>query len=528
MKITKKIKPNKFFELLKSVQKKFGPPFYYEELIIYLSNEKLNIKLTVKSSKGIILSHRDHIGNQLTSVHLESSDLKNLLVFLADIIGNSGFISISPAFEFIERKTMKVVKLINNSFIGPIVTLSNIVSKKEQAMIIGENCLDGDQKEKLLKTIKPEKIIDFSFSQRGILNQKIISYAERNGIYLYRDKRATYRDVLEAKSNDYQNYADVFSLITNHDLISKQPVPVNNLSILELVTVSIIIPCYNSGHSIKKVLESIAYQQKHSGIRNLEVILIDDGSVQPVIEFTHGKHYLFELQIIRLEHNRGLSNARKVGVSYSRGEILIFIDSDILLEKNYLREHVIRNLTIPNAVFVSFKENIKLRDNRISSKNIRQGLNMPDYSKDLRIRKAIKKEAIGSYKVKINKEVEILESTNYFKSFSGSRVFGVYDLSCMIIGHNFSARKDTILQSEPFSHKFIGWGMEDVYFGLKLINKGNFIIPVLSTGVYHIDHPLRSNSEKKKINEYKHNTKLVDKFLNTEVEDGLNNMSIDY
>lgn len=288
---------------------------------------------------------------------------------------------------------------------------------------------------------------------------------------------------------------------------------------MQNVNLSIIIPCYNTEKTIKKVLETINYQYLNLNIRSFEVILVDDGSKTKISNIVDEDDYPFNMKIVRLESNCGLSVARNIGVNISKGDILIFIDSDIILDKNYIKEHLVRNMIIQNAIFVSFKENVKFEDKRISYQNIKRGINPPDYSRDLRIYKKVKKNAVGSYCVRKNMEIEILEATNYFKSFYGSRCFGVYDLSCMVTGHNFSIRKSTLLKASAFTHEISGWGMEDVYLGLKIINSGNFIIPVLSTGVYHIDHKPRSGSNEKKIKEYKKNTKYINTLLDKEIFD---------
>lgn len=514
MKITRKIKPDKFFSVLKLIQENFGFPEYYEDLTIYLSRENFNIKLSVKANAGIVLSYRDKSGKSIADISLKSNELKNVLAILKAIVGNTGYISISPVFEF--TKDESTVSLIKDSLIGSIVVMNEYSPSPAMESALNDYCYEDDHKPEFPPL---EKVIDFDISQKGILNEKLISYIERNGIHLNRNRKTTYRDILESKSNDYSNYASVFSLVTNQNLLDRNPLFDKNLPNLSSVTASIIIPCFNTEKTINRVLDVIKYQSANLDIKELEVILIDDGSSKSVNDFISDKTYPFRLQIIRLEKNGGLSNARNIGVNAAGGDILIFLDSDILLEKNYIREHLVRNVIVSNAVFVSFKENTETTDPRISVEKINSGLEMPDYSKDLRVSKLIRKDAIGSYKVSDDTEVEILESTNYFKSFSGSRVFGVYDLSCMIIGHNFSARKDTITKSSPFTHKLTGWGMEDVYFGLKLINNGSFIIPVLSTGVYHINHPPRSGSDKEKIKEYKHNTEIIDQILDTEIDD---------
>ena len=60
----------------------------------------------------------------------------------------------------------------------------------------------------------------------------------------------------------------------------------------------------------------------------------------------------FELQIISFEKNMGLSNARNVGYAISKYNHVIFMDSDIILSKNYIYDMSIRLQMIPNAIFI--------------------------------------------------------------------------------------------------------------------------------------------------------------------------------
>jgi glycosyltransferase involved in cell wall biosynthesis len=280
--------------------------------------------------------------------------------------------------------------------------------------------------------------------------------------------------------------------------------------------ISIIIPAYNSDSTINKVLSSIKWQKIECNyFKYIEVIIIDDNSINEVSKCIKIDDYPFKIQIIRLNNNHGLSHARQLGVTHASGDILFFLDSDVILSEYYLSDHLVRNIIINNAVFVSFKENVSKDDSKISDISIKNGLKLPKYSKDLRIHKTVNQNAIGSYTVNKELELNILEDTNYFKDFYGSRIFGVYDLSCMTTGHNFSIKRNLVLQSSPFSKKFKGWGMEDVYSGLKMISNGNYIIPILSSGVYHIDHPPRSGSDEKKKEEYTKNTEIINQMLDS-------------
>lgn len=99
-----------------------------------------------------------------------------------------------------------------------------------------------------------------------------------------------------------------------------------------LPKISVIIPCYNVCEYIERCLESVLNQT----YKNIEVILIDDGStdntdvvISKLID--NKKNIIF----IRNE-NSGVSNARNTGLKHSSGEYLMFIDSDDYIAKNMI------------------------------------------------------------------------------------------------------------------------------------------------------------------------------------------------
>lgn len=98
--------------------------------------------------------------------------------------------------------------------------------------------------------------------------------------------------------------------------------------------VSIIIPCYNMGTLLAETVESVE-KVYTPGLH--EVIIIDDGSTDSVtldvLDNIKGH------QIIR-KKNEGLARARNTGISLSKGEFLIFLDSDNLLTDGYLTKGI--------------------------------------------------------------------------------------------------------------------------------------------------------------------------------------------
>jgi glycosyltransferase involved in cell wall biosynthesis len=87
--------------------------------------------------------------------------------------------------------------------------------------------------------------------------------------------------------------------------------------------ISIVIPVYNRARLIGRALES-CFSQSFTAH---EVVVVDDGSADDSV----GAAEAFRdprLKILTHERNRGVSPARNTGVEASRGEWILFLDSD--------------------------------------------------------------------------------------------------------------------------------------------------------------------------------------------------------
>lgn len=99
-------------------------------------------------------------------------------------------------------------------------------------------------------------------------------------------------------------------------------------------TLSIIIPCYNAGNYIKELIKCLEKQILPDG--EVEVILIDDGSTEPVKNTLGYKAACPSwLNIIR-QKNGGVSKARNKGLDTAKGKYIAFIDADDMVSENYL------------------------------------------------------------------------------------------------------------------------------------------------------------------------------------------------
>ncbi len=100
--------------------------------------------------------------------------------------------------------------------------------------------------------------------------------------------------------------------------------------------VSVIIPCYNSEKYLKDTVESVFMQSYEM----LEIILIDDGSEDntwDIIRELKAKDK--RIKGIK-QSNQGVSAARNKGIDISRGDLITFLDSDDIYEKDKVLEQV--------------------------------------------------------------------------------------------------------------------------------------------------------------------------------------------
>ncbi len=92
--------------------------------------------------------------------------------------------------------------------------------------------------------------------------------------------------------------------------------------------ISVIVPVYNTVDLLQRCVDSIRRQT----YRNLEIILVDDGSTDN--SGALAEKFALEDRRIRVFHkeNGGSSSARNLGISKARGDFIGFVDSDDYIE----------------------------------------------------------------------------------------------------------------------------------------------------------------------------------------------------
>ncbi|PZV00018.1 MAG: family 2 glycosyl transferase [Pseudanabaena sp.] len=99
---------------------------------------------------------------------------------------------------------------------------------------------------------------------------------------------------------------------------------------------SIIIPTYNRLPILQKCLMAMEAQDF---TQEYEIVVVDDGSTDGTIDFlqTHKTEFP-HVQLFQQNHE-GAAIARNTGIDVAKGEIIVFIDSDLVVTPTFLSAH---------------------------------------------------------------------------------------------------------------------------------------------------------------------------------------------
>jgi GT2 family glycosyltransferase len=102
--------------------------------------------------------------------------------------------------------------------------------------------------------------------------------------------------------------------------------------------VTTIVITYNAKEDLKECLESLekqAYKEK-------ELIVVNDASTDDTLNFLkqYKNQTSMEMKVISNERNLGVAGARNVGIKHAAGDIIAFMDSDCVADRNWVLELV--------------------------------------------------------------------------------------------------------------------------------------------------------------------------------------------
>lgn len=181
--------------------------------------------------------------------------------------------------------------------------------------------------------------------------------------------------------------------------------------------ISVIIPVYNVELYLEKCVDSLIEQT----YKDIEILLINDGSTDNSYKICQKlKDRDDRIYVINIEKNRGVSYARNIGITMSKGKYLVFVDADDFLNKIML-EILLKNIE-ENKADISMcdfkKVNDKFRNETIDEIEKSVIFDKNDLLKNLTGTKSFqgfvwnkmyKKDIIDKNNIKFDENIDIYE-----------------------------------------------------------------------------------------------------------------------
>ncbi len=104
--------------------------------------------------------------------------------------------------------------------------------------------------------------------------------------------------------------------------------------------ISVVIPTYNRLPILRKCLDALENQILNVEIHSFEIVIVDDGSTDGTVDWLRSNIETYpHLRLFEQSHG-GPALGRNLGVEKSKGELIVFIDSDLVVDKFFLRNHI--------------------------------------------------------------------------------------------------------------------------------------------------------------------------------------------
>jgi len=272
-----------------------------------------------------------------------------------------------------------------------------------------------------------------------------------------------------------------------------------------LIKISLIITVYNRSHLIRKSLLSL----RNQSVKPDELILSDDGSEEDIVveikDIT--KDFEFPVKYVK-QANKGfrLAKTRNNGVRNSKGDLIIFLDQDLIHTTDLLKTFNLnsrdKRFITGMPIWMNEKTSSKITEERIIDNSFNKFIT----SNDKRyVENQFRKDRRYYYLHK-------LKLTNQPRLRGGV---------CAI------NRKDFELIN-GYDEKFIGWGAEDDNVGGRLYKSGvegyNPFLKDYSIHLYHEKAVIPNKGVKEQANyQYYQKKKMEIKKGNYRAEFGLDN-----
>ena len=149
------------------------------------------------------------------------------------------------------------------------------------------------------------------------------------------------------------------------------------IKMLEKSLVSIIVPVYKVEKYLSRCIESIINQT----YKNIEIILVDDGSPDDCPNICDEYAKADQRIIVVHKENEGLSSARNCGLNLATGDFIMFVDSDDTIDERMCE--ILISQVAQNKCDIVMSDFEKVRENINYPKNQHKTYNLKNIKNDV-------------------------------------------------------------------------------------------------------------------------------------------------
>ena len=223
--------------------------------------------------------------------------------------------------------------------------------------------------------------------------------------------------------------------------------------------VTVVLPCYMGQDELALTFASLSKQTYPHNL--LEVIVVDDGSTPP-IELP--SELPFKTSVLMQERDGfGLARARNLGAEKAAGEILIFLDCDMIPEPQLVEAHARWHHLNRFCLTLGFRHHADFSN--FSAEDLLKA----DEPKSLIAGKVVTSPQWIEFHMRRTKDLTS-DDTDLFRIATGG---------------NLGICKSFFEEIGGFDSSFKQWGGEDIEFGFRAFNSGGVLIPERLATAWH-------------------------------------------
>ena len=225
-------------------------------------------------------------------------------------------------------------------------------------------------------------------------------------------------------------------------------------------SVTVVVPYYQAPEALALTLAALEGQTYPRDL--FEVVVVDDGSNPPLAPVSDSP--LTVRVVHQPDRGFGLARARNTGARVAAGEILVFLDCDMMPEADWLVSHARWHHAASDVLSIGFRAHVSEVDLDPAAVRSRAG-SLADLFE--------------------GRPVERPEWIDFHMARTADLTAWSEDLFRVVTGGNFGISRRFYEQVGGFDETFTQWGAEDIEFGFRAFTRAGVLVPERTAFCWH-------------------------------------------